>query len=111
MLLDGTVPPAPHRTRLQDRVPIDAINAEAAQVTPGRVMQALIGAPIFWACWLVAKAFTLAFKGLVWMFTAGKMGWRQARGMPLQQPTIDQVLRENAQLRAQISRFEDRTVR
>jgi hypothetical protein len=92
------------RTRLQDRVPIDAITTDARQARPGRALLALIGGLIFSVFWLAGKAFGALFLSGAWCASAAKMGWRQARGIPLSQPSLEDVLAENARLRAELSR-------
>jgi hypothetical protein len=94
----------PPRRRLQDWVPVDAITSDARQAKPGRALLALVGGLIFGVFWLAGKAFGVLFLSGAWCVSAAKMGWRQARGIPLSQPSLEQVLAENAQLRAELSR-------
>jgi hypothetical protein len=96
--------PAANGTRLQDRVPIDAITADARQARPGRAMLGLIGYLLFGVGWVVAKTFAVAFLSSAWCFSAVKMGWRTARGEPLSQPDLEEVLAENQRLRAELAR-------
>lgn len=94
------------RKRLQDRVPIDVITADARQADPGRAAQAVLGGLIFGIAWLVAKVFVVAFRSLAWCASAAKMGWRSARGEELVQPGLDEVLEENAVLRKTIEQLD-----
>jgi hypothetical protein len=106
------VPEPPHRARLQDRIPVDVITAEARRSDPGRAFLAVVAALIFAPAWIIGKVFTVLWAALAWMFAAARIGWRQSRGLPLQQPTIEdviaqneQVRRENEGLRAELSRI------
>lgn len=92
------------RKRLQDRVPIDAITADARKARPGRVLLGLIGGLLFLAGYVIAKVFGVLWLSLAWCFSAVKIGWRQARGEALNQPSLEEVMRENARLRAELSR-------
>ena len=57
------------------------------------------------ACgFVIAKTFAVLWLSAAWCFSAAKMGWRQARGEPLNQPSLDDVMRENAMLRAELQR-------
>lgn len=94
------------RRRLQDRVPLDAISADAHRARPGRAMQGLIGGFFYLIGFIVAKIFTVAFFAVTWCFSAAKMGWRSARGEELEQPDLEQVMRENDMLRKAIARIE-----
>lgn len=93
------------RTRLQDRVPIDAITADARQARPGRAIQGLIGGLLVMIGYVAAKMFTVLFLSGAWCFSGVKIGWRQGRGLPLNQPTLEAVLAENERLRAEVARL------
>jgi hypothetical protein len=90
--------------RLQDRVPIDAITADAREARPSRALLGLVGYLLFTAGWTAAKIFGVAFLSGAWCFSAVKMGWRTARGETLNQPSLEQVLAENQRLRAELAR-------
>lgn len=92
------------RPRFQDRVPIDAITADARQARPGRAILGVIGGAIFMAAWVAAKICGILFLSGAWCFSAAKIGWRTARGEMLNQPSIEQLLAENERLRAELSR-------
>jgi hypothetical protein len=94
----------PRRTRLQDRVPIDTITADARQAKPGRAILGLIGGLLFALGWVAAKIFGVLFLAGAWCFSAVKIGWRSAQGKALSQPSVEQLLAENAQLRLELSR-------
>lgn len=96
----------PQRTRLQDRVPIDAITADARQARPGRAMQGLIGGIIFGIFFVLSKTFMVIFMSGAWCASAAKMGWRQAQGKPLNVPSIEALMAENQHLRAELSRIQ-----
>jgi hypothetical protein len=95
--------PAPAK-RLQDRVPIDEITADARKAEPGRAVLWLIGGFLYATGFVIAKTFAVLWLSAAWCFSAAKMGWRQARGEPLNQPSLDDVMRENAMLRAELQR-------
>jgi hypothetical protein len=90
--------------RLQDRVPIDAITADARQARPGRAIQGVIGGFFFVLAWALAKSLAVTFLAGAWCFSAWKMGWRTARGEPLNQPDLEEVLAENQRLRNELAR-------
>jgi len=92
-------------TRLQDRVPIDEITADARQARPGRALLGLIGGILFALGWLTAKVFGVLFLSGAWCFSAAKIGWRSARNEPLNQPSLEQLIAENQRLRAELSRL------
>jgi hypothetical protein len=97
-------PPPPAGPRLQDRVPLDAISTDARQAKPGRALLALIGAPLFAIGWLACKVFRVLFYAGAWCFSAVKVGYRQAAGKPLTQPTYEAVVAENEWLKAELQR-------
>ena len=98
--------PQAERLRLQDRVPIDLITADARQARPGRAALGLIGGAIFGVFWCLSKTFAVIFLAGAWCSSAAKMGWRQAQGKPLNVPSIEQLMSENQQLRAELSRIQ-----
>jgi hypothetical protein len=93
------------RKRLQDRVPLDAISADAHRASPSRAMQGLIGGFFFSLAWLTGKIFQQLFLSVAWCFSAAKMGWRAAHGQELDQPSIEEVLAENFRLRREVERM------
>jgi hypothetical protein len=94
------------RLPLAERYHVDEITKQAKQVKPGHVVLALIASVLFSAGWLIAKAFTLLFFCGAWSAVAVRTGWREARGEPLNQPKLENVLRENARLRQEIQRLD-----
>lgn len=94
----------PQRKRLQDKVPIDEITADAKQARPGRALLGLIGGLLFIIGWVIAKIFYVLFLSGAWCFSGVKMGWRTARHEPLNQPDPRAVMEENARLRAELAR-------
>lgn len=94
------------RKRMQDRVPIDLITADAKQARPGRAALGLIGGIIFGLFWALSKVCAVLFLSGAWCASAAKMGWRQAQGKPMNVPSIEQLMRENQQLRAELSRIQ-----
>jgi hypothetical protein len=92
------------RTRLQDRVPIEAITADARKAKPSRTVQAVVGGFFYMLGWLVAMSLIVLFRSTAWLFSAWKMGWRTARGEPLNQPNLEEVLAENRRLRMELER-------
>jgi len=99
-----TFPANGQRQRLQDRIPLDEITADARQAKPGRAVLALIGGTLFYAGFISRKLFLVAFMSGAWLFSAVKMGWRTAGGEPLRQPDVGQVMEENRRLRAELAR-------
>jgi hypothetical protein len=99
-----TFPANGQRKRLQDRVPLDAIAADAAQASPGRAIQGLIGYVLFTMGWTARKIFVVAFRSGAWCFSAVKMGWRTAAGEALAAPDVRAVMEENRRLRAELAR-------
>jgi hypothetical protein len=93
------------RTRLLDRVPVEEITAAARRASPSRTILGIIGGIIYGVAWLTAKIFHIAFLALAWCTNAAVMGVRNAQGKPLLQPNIEDVLRENAMLRAENARL------
>jgi hypothetical protein len=96
--------PVQRRRRLQDLVPIETITADAKQARPGRALAGLIGALLFAIGWVAAKIFGVLFFTAAWCFSAVKIGYRSAQGKALSQPSIEQLLAENANLRAELAR-------
>lgn len=80
------------------------ITRQAREVTPGRVLLSVIGGLLFALGWIVAKLFGVLWFSMVWCGVAVRAGFRDARGKPPPGPSIEQVLRENARLRAEIAR-------
>jgi hypothetical protein len=101
-----TMAPANGRKPLHERVPLEAITADARKASPGKVILGLIGGLIFAIAWLTAKAFTMVFFAFAWCASAAKMGWRTARDLPLNQPDVKALIAENDMLRAQIERYQ-----
>lgn len=83
---------------------VEQITAEARQAKPGKELLALIGGLIYAAFWLLGKSFTLAFMAFAWTRIAAKQGWRDARGLPSNLPSIEQVMEENHRLRQELAR-------
>lgn len=105
MVSGDTVTLAPGQPRrLQDRIPIDVITADARQARPGRAILGLIGALLYGAGFIAAKLARAGFLSGAWCFSAVKIGWRSARGEPLSQPDVQQLLDENTRLRNELAR-------
>lgn len=85
---------------------LQMITAQARQMRPGTAALAVIGGLLFTLGWVTAKSFGVLFLATAWCFAAGRMGWRQARGMPLAQPDIRAVLDENERLRNELRRVQ-----
>jgi hypothetical protein len=101
----GTAPRGYTPRHALDRKTVDLITEQARQARPGHAFLTIIGSILFAAGWLTARTFAALFLAAAWMFTAARMGWRQARGVPLSQPDVGEVLEENARLRAAIARL------
>lgn len=83
---------------------VEQVTAQARQAKPGKELLALIGGLIYAAFWLLGKSFTVAFMGFAWCRIVAKQGWRDARGLPSNLPTIEQVMEENHRLRQELAR-------
>jgi hypothetical protein len=101
-----TMAPANGRKPLHERVPLEAITADARKASPGKVILGLIGGLIFAVAWCCGKAFTTLFFAFAWCASAAKMGWRTARDQPLNQPDVGAVMKENEMLKAMIERYQ-----
>lgn len=79
------VSPAPRPAAVVDRV-----TARAVQIRPGRVLLTVLGAVLYVAGWLIAKAFGLAWLAVAWAAAAVQVGWEDAR-RPAARPSRDGV--------------------
>lgn len=61
------------------RVPVDRITTEAREVRPGRTLLLALAGVLYGIGWLTAKAFGVLWFAAVWMGTAVKVGWVDAR--------------------------------
>jgi hypothetical protein len=95
----------PKHARRLDPATLNLITTQAREVRPGHALLTLLGTLLFAVGWVIAKSFGVAWLSGAWCYTAVRMGWRQARGEPLAQPDINQVLAENAQLREAVRRL------
>jgi hypothetical protein len=100
-------PPLP-ATTLLERVPVERITQRAREARPGRAALAVIGGLLAGSAWMIAKIFTVAWLALAWCGAAVLVGWQEGRGAPPPGPDINQVLAENARLRADLIRLEGR---
>lgn len=96
----------PRPRRLQDRVPLDAITADARRAKPGRAAQGVIGGFLFMAGFVIRKTFGTLFLAGAWCFSAAKLGWRAAGGEELLKVDQQEVLAENRRLRLEIERLQ-----
>lgn len=87
-----------------ERAPVEEITAQAKEVKFSRVVLGLLGGLLWVIGWSAAKLFGVVWIAAAWSGVAMRTGWRQARGEPLNQPTVEQLMRENAQLRAELRR-------
>lgn len=84
---------------------LDLISAQARQARPGHALLTLIGSVLYSIGWVLSKTFEALWLAGAWCFTAARMGWLQARGKPLAQPDIAEVMAENERLRIAIQRL------
>jgi hypothetical protein len=84
---------------------VEEITKQAREVHPGRVVAGLIGGLLFIIGWLTAKAFGVLWFAMVWTAIAVRTGWRDAKGMPPPGPSLEQLIRENQMLRAELQRM------
>ena len=101
----ATMPVQNGRKPLHERVPVEAITADARQARPGKTLLALIGAVIIAAAWTTAKIFGVLFLSAAWCASSWKYGWRVANGTSTK-PTWDQLYAENTELRAMVERYQ-----
>lgn len=59
---------------------LERIDVESRNLDPVRVLLTVVSAPFFAAGWLVGQAFRLVWLVVAWMWTAGVVGFRTARG-------------------------------
>ena len=97
--------PTQGRKPLHERVPVEAITADARQARPGKVLLALIGAIFIAIGWTVAKVFGVAFLSVAWCMSSMKYGWRLANGTS-NRPTWDDLYARNQELVAMIERYQ-----
>lgn len=90
--------------RLDDDI-LDIITEQARDARPGRALLGLIGGLLFSLGWLAAKMFRVTFFCCAWAWAAVIVGWRQARGEPVRQPSVEKLLRENDALRKELARI------
>lgn len=74
-----------------DRVPVGDITAEARAMSFVRTLLTFIGAVLYCAGWLVAKAFTGSWFVIAWCAAAVKVGWDDARAA--RQAATDEAMR------------------
>ena len=90
--------------KLYERMPVDEITAQARTVRPGRVLVGVIAACLWMVGFATAKLFGVLWFAGVWAAVAVRTGWREARGEPLNQPRLEEVMAENERLRAELAR-------
>lgn len=95
---------APTRRIMLSPDMVESVTAEARQARPGKELLALIGGLIYACFWLLGKSFTVAFMAFAWTRIVAKQGWRDARGLPNNLPSIEQVMEENQRLRQELAR-------
>lgn len=93
------------KTMTLDEEIFQAITEQAREARPGRALLSVIGWLLFMIGFLAAKSFRVAFFCGAWAFAAMVVGWRQARGEPLRQPTAAHLLAENEALRHELARI------
>lgn len=99
-----TIHAAQRKPTLADRYNVDLISEQAHQVQPLRVVLGVIAGLLFGIGWLIGKTFQVLFFAGAWGAVAIRTGWRSARGTPLNQPRLEDVMAENAHLRAELAR-------
>ena len=91
-------------TSTLDRVPVDAITAQAREVKPGRTALTVIAAVLFGLGWVTAKVCAVAWLGVMWSGVAVREGWRDAHG-PSRRQQNAALKAEIEDLRANLARF------
>lgn len=100
----ATMTAVTERVPLHERVPVEEITAQARDVKFSRVLLGLIGGLLWLIGWSAAKLCGVLWLAAAWCGVAVRTGWRQAKGVPLNQPSLERVLAENAELRAALAR-------
>lgn len=90
-------------TTLTERIPLDEINREAAEVRTGRAILTAIAAVFFAAGWLAGRIVPV----LMWCAFAVREGFRSAHG-PSRRAQITALQAQAADLKMQLSRFQVR---
>jgi hypothetical protein len=85
-------------------VDLNSINEQAREVRPGRALATLLAAVLFSVGWVVGKGFGVSWFAVSWAAVAARTGYRAARGVPGNLPSLETVLAENARLRAELAR-------
>ena len=92
------------RKPLHERVPVEAITADARQARPGRTLLALFGAVIIGIAWLTCKIFGVLFLSAAWCASSWKYGWRMANGTS-NRPSYEQLWAEVQRLTTEVERL------
>jgi len=91
-------------TSVLDRIPVEEIRQQARDVRTGDAVQAIVLAPFFVLGWLLGIVSLVFVRCIAYTSVSVRTGWRVARKEPLDQPRLDDVLTENARLRAELER-------
>ena len=91
-------------TSALDRVPVDAITAQAREVHPGRAVLTVIAGVLFGVGWVTARVFSALWLAFTWSWVAVREGWESAHG-PSRGKRIAMLEAQNAELKTQLGRF------
>ena len=90
-------------TALTERIPLEDINREAAEVRTGRAILTAVAAVFYAIGWLAGRVVPV----LMWCAFAVRKGFRAAHG-PSRRMQIEALRSEVAELKMQLSRFDVR---
>jgi hypothetical protein len=87
-------------------VPVETIQARAAEIRFGKFVLSLIAWPLYWAGWLVAKLLTVVvWRSAKYVAAAVMVGYKEANG-PSKRSVIEQQRATIANMQMRLSRFE-----
>lgn len=85
-------------------IPLDRIQAEAAQIKFGRTVLSLVAWALYWAGWGAGKLMTVViWKSVAFTVASVRVGWVEAAG-PSKRSQIQQLKRTIAEQQMQLSR-------
>ena len=91
-------------TTTLDKIPVDAITAQAKQVRFWRTVLTVIAAALYGAGWVTARVFAVAWLAASWCWVAVREGWRASRG-PSRAARLSAQEAQIHDLRTQLGRF------
>lgn len=87
---------------------VQEVSRQAAELRPIDAIQTILGTALWLVGWVSTKLFVrgwvFLFPVLAWVYVAVRSGSRQARNVPLDQPSMQQLADENQRLRMELAR-------